>query len=257
MANSAYWFKHDTNAKDDYKVMLLMDQLGLEGYGIFWVLIEVLREQAGYVYPVNMLPILAKRYGSSTEKFKTVVFNYGLFEVFDDTDFASHALLKRMGEYDKYCEQRRIAGSKGGLQKQAHAKHMLSTKVPHAKHESSKVVASGVEWSGVECNGEEKNEEIVKRKAFTVPNKNETASFFCENGSTNEEAGKFWYHYDANGWMAGRVKMKNWQSAAKKWISNSKTIYSNESGKQQDGTLTKADHAALAYKLAGGGSMGI
>lgn len=146
MANSAYWFKHDTNAKDDHKIMLLMDQLGLEGYGIFWVLIEVLREQDGYSYPLSMLPILSKRYGSSAEKFKTVVLNYGLFEVFEGDNFFSPSLCDRMGIYDKYCEQRRLAGSKGGKQKQAHAKHMLSTCVAQVKHDSS-------EWSGVECKG--------------------------------------------------------------------------------------------------------
>ena len=60
--------------------------------------------------------------------------------------------------------------------------------------------------------------ERVVHKNFTPPGKVETADFFRSNDSTNEEAGKFWYHYDANGWMVGRNKMKSWTSAAKKWI---------------------------------------
>lgn len=114
MANAAYWFKHDTNAKDDYKIMLLIDQLGLEGYGIFWILIETLREQEGYRYPMVMLPILAKRYNTSGEKMKTVVMQYGLFEILDDDTFLSPALARRMGAYDKLVEQKRLSGSKGG-----------------------------------------------------------------------------------------------------------------------------------------------
>ena len=31
----AYYFSHDANAQDDPKCMLLIDQMGLEGYGIF------------------------------------------------------------------------------------------------------------------------------------------------------------------------------------------------------------------------------
>lgn len=117
MANAAYWFKHDTNAKDDYKCMLLIDQLGLEGYGIYWVLIETLREQEGYRYPIAMLPILAKRYGTSGEKMTTVVTKYGLFEVFEDNTFASPALVKRMGDYDLLCLKRKEIGAAGGRKK--------------------------------------------------------------------------------------------------------------------------------------------
>ena len=148
MANAAYWFRHDTNAKDDHKIMLLMDQLGLEGYGIYWILIEVLREQEGYIYPLSMLPILAKRYYSSAEKFKAVTLNYGLFEVIEGDNFSSLSLLRRMGEYDKYCEQRRLAGKKGGLEKVARAKHTLSIPVACAKHKSSTRLPSGEERSG-------------------------------------------------------------------------------------------------------------
>lgn len=146
MAHSAFWFKHDTNAKDDYKIMLLMDQLGLEGYGIYWVLIEVLREQPDYRYPMDMLPILAKRYSSSTEKFKTVVMSYGLFIVFDDENFASPSLLRRMAEYDQVIEKKRLSGSVGGKKRainQANAKQMLSKCQASAKQVPSKCEANG------------------------------------------------------------------------------------------------------------------
>jgi hypothetical protein len=150
MANSAYWFKHDTNAKDDHKIMLLMDQLGLEGYGIFWVLIETLREQSDYRYPLAMLPILAKRYMTSAEKMKAVVLSYGLFDVFEDERFASPSLLRRMDAYDEVIEKRRISGAKGGAKRAenvANAKQVPSKRVANAKQTCSKVVASRDELS--------------------------------------------------------------------------------------------------------------
>ena len=33
MKKDAYYFSHDSNAQDDPKCMLLIDQLGMEGYG--------------------------------------------------------------------------------------------------------------------------------------------------------------------------------------------------------------------------------
>lgn len=148
MAESAYWFRHDTNAKDDHKIMLLIDQLGLEGYGIYWVLIETLREQNEYKYPLAMLPILAKRYCSSAEKFKTVVTQYQLFDVFEDDTFASLSLLRRMEAYDNIILKRKESGALGG--KARAEKRKLSKCLPNAKQTDSKHVANRVDKSRIE-----------------------------------------------------------------------------------------------------------
>lgn len=37
---------------------------------------------------------------------------------------------------------------------------------------------------------------------------------------SRKEALKFLDHYDATGWMMGRVKIKDWEAAARKWKSN-------------------------------------
>lgn len=92
----AYYFPHDSNAKDDPKCVLLIDQLGLEGYGIFWMLIETLRDQPDYKYPLNLLPALARRYNTTAEKVGTVVRSYDLFVIEDDTIFFSESLIGRM-----------------------------------------------------------------------------------------------------------------------------------------------------------------
>ena len=54
----AYYFPHDYNAKDDPKCERLLYEMGQEGYGIFWTLIEVLRAQPDYTYPMANLPIV-------------------------------------------------------------------------------------------------------------------------------------------------------------------------------------------------------
>ena len=109
MAKDAYYFSHDSNAKDDPKCVLLIDQLGLEGYGIYWILIETLRDQPGYKYPLSLIPALARRYNSTAEKIRTVVNNYCLF-VIDDHEFFSLSLIDRMQRLDNKREQARFAG---------------------------------------------------------------------------------------------------------------------------------------------------
>lgn len=111
MTKDAYYFSHDSNAKDDPKCVLLIEQLGLEGYGIYWVLIEVLRDQPEYKYPLALIPAIARRYNTTSEKMKTVIGNYGLFNV-DENDFFSLSLMERMKYYEYKKELARSAGKK-------------------------------------------------------------------------------------------------------------------------------------------------
>lgn len=109
MNKDAYWFKHDSNAKDDPKCVLLIEQLGLEGYGIYWVLIEMLRDQPNYRYPLALIPAIARRYNTTAEKMKTVIQSYGLFDFDEEDFFFSSSLRERMALYDGKREQARLA----------------------------------------------------------------------------------------------------------------------------------------------------
>lgn len=113
MSKDAFYFNHDSNAKDDPKCSMLIEQLGLEGYGIYWVLVEVLREQDEYRYPLNMVPILARKYNTTAEKMRVVIGNYGLFTT-DNDQFFSESLCRRMTSWDEMRESKRLAGKKSG-----------------------------------------------------------------------------------------------------------------------------------------------
>lgn len=113
----AYYFPHDSNAKDDPKCVLLIEQLGMEGYGIYWMLIEILRDQPDYSYPVANIPALARRYNTTVEKVKTVVYNYSLFTVIEDRIFFSESLNRRMAIVNEARKQKVDAGRAGALKR--------------------------------------------------------------------------------------------------------------------------------------------
>jgi len=119
MNKDAYYFSHDSNAKDDPKIMMVIEELGLEGYGIFWVLIEALRDQPGYIYPLRLLPALARRYNTTCAKMETVVKSYGLFQVLEEEFFYSDSLKRRMEKLDEKRQKRVESGRKGGLKTQS------------------------------------------------------------------------------------------------------------------------------------------
>jgi hypothetical protein len=66
---------------------------------------------------------------------------------------------------------------------------------------------------------------------FTPPTLQEVLNFFKEQKFSTEEAEPFFLYYQANGWLVGKTKMKNWQAAAKNWILRSKKFQSEKAGK--------------------------
>ena len=76
----AYYFSHDANSQDDPKCMILIDEMGMEGYGIFWALIEKLRAEKTYILPLEVIKPFAKRWNTEPEKIEKVINDFGLFE---------------------------------------------------------------------------------------------------------------------------------------------------------------------------------
>jgi hypothetical protein len=223
MAKDAYYFPHDSNAKDDPKCIILIEELGLEGYGIFWVLIETLRDQTNYRASVRILPAVARRYNTSLEKVKAVITRYGLFQMDGEEFFYSESLLDRMLVLEENRRKRQLAGQKGGI-----AKALL-------QQSSGKVLA--VEKSRVEESKEEESRG-EKRKRFTAPSVDDVIS---EIGDENE-AHKFHDYYTSKGWLVGRVPMKDWRSAVRNWKRNVRESGRSQSKQTRTPYLDSKDH---------------
>ena len=89
--------------------MRMEKELGLEAYAIYYKLLEILREQPEFKYPLNDVDLLADEIGSSEQKVRVVICNYQLFSV-DDNQFFSDDLNESLQPYLKMKEQRSLAG---------------------------------------------------------------------------------------------------------------------------------------------------
>ena len=49
MSKDAYYFPHDSNARHDPKIVAMTAVYGMAGYGYYWAIIEILREQKDYL----------------------------------------------------------------------------------------------------------------------------------------------------------------------------------------------------------------
>ena len=114
MAKDAYYLQHDINAQEDPKCIILIEQLGMEGYGIFWALVERLRQEEHNKLPLAIIPPLSRRWNTSKEKVESVVRNYELF-VIEDIYFFSNRLKKDAGDFKETKKMLSEAGKRGNI----------------------------------------------------------------------------------------------------------------------------------------------
>ena len=100
------YFSHDSNARNSDKLMKVRMKLGAEGYGIFFMLIERLREEEGYKSTIDY-DTLAFDLRVEPEKVKQVVEDYDLFKITEDGKyFYSDSFNDRMEMMDVRAQQR-------------------------------------------------------------------------------------------------------------------------------------------------------
>lgn len=115
MSKDKYYFPHDSNARHDPKITAMRSVYGAEGYGWYWILLELMREQDGYLLPINTkysYLSLAQQMGcdkKSCTKFITdCLEEFDLFERNEDY-FWSASFLSRMQKVDELRQTRRDA----------------------------------------------------------------------------------------------------------------------------------------------------
>ena len=110
MKKEAYYFSHDANAKDDPKILQLRMELGWEGYGLFWALIELLRNESDHRMRTHYKSI-AFALQTQEDSIKRIINDFDLFGL-DDQYFWSESLLKRMELKEERSEKARESAKK-------------------------------------------------------------------------------------------------------------------------------------------------
>lgn len=118
----AYFFSHDCNARNDPKILALRSVYGAEGYGVYFMLVEILREQPDYKLAVNkyIWSTLAMQMQVEASKLEQIINdcctefseNGNTLLVNDGEYLYSASLLRRMGKVDDISNLRREAARK-------------------------------------------------------------------------------------------------------------------------------------------------
>ena len=149
------YFPHDSNARNSDKLIPLRARLGAEGYGIYFMLIERLREEPSYM-SVKDYNMLAFDLRVDSGKVKSVIEDFGLFAFTDDGKcFYSESLMRRMKIKDVKSEKARQSAKSrwnksertanapdNGCERTANAPKSDAIKVKESKEDNDKSSSS-------------------------------------------------------------------------------------------------------------------
>lgn len=150
------YFPHDSNARNSDKLIPLRIKKGTEGYGVYFMILERLREEPDYT-SIKDYNTLAFDFRVGSDLVKSVVEEFGLFQFTEDGKrFYSEGFTARMQKKDEKSNKARESARKRWGNKQTH-----SEKDANALQTQSEIDASkGKETKLKETKGE-KEEEIT------------------------------------------------------------------------------------------------
>lgn len=114
--------------------------------------------------------------------------------------------LKRdLRKYDEYIDKQRVNGAKGGR--------------PTKPNETQKTQAFFDKPKKADNVNANVNANEINKKGFVKPTIEELKEYMREQGM-NDIAENWLNHYEANGWMVGKNKMKDWKASVRTWKLN-------------------------------------
>ena len=181
------YFSHDSNARNSDKLMKVRMKLGAEGYGIFFMLIERLREEEGYKSTIDY-DTLAFDLRVEPEKVKQVVENYDLFKFTEDGKyFYSDSFNERMEMMDVRAQQRKSKAKKAAEARWNKQSEDTSNAQALPKQCSSNAQALLNHANKIKLNKIKLNKTKLNKNKVVVSETNETKNLADEPAATTEQ----------------------------------------------------------------------
>jgi hypothetical protein len=205
------YFSHDTKARSDSKLVSLTMKKGMEGLGVYWCIVEMLYENEGRIMRTECERI-AFELRTHSDCINEVIYSHDLFN-WDDEYFWSNSVLKRLETINTKSEKaRQSAGKRWG-----NASAVRTQCDGNAiKEKESKEKENNI---GDELPTEEPKPETKpkpKTEKFIKPTI-EQINEYLKKHEIEIDAERFYFFYEAKGWMVGKNKMKDWKAAVRTW----------------------------------------
>ena len=163
-------------------------KLGAEGYGIFFMLIERLREEEGYKSTIDY-DTLAFDLRVDAEKVKQVVEDYDLFKFTEDGNyFYSDSFNERMEMMDLKRKKLAEAGKKGAEKRWGNKpKDSNAIATPKQSHSNTNSDLIAIDSNKIKLNKIKLNKTKINKSKVVVAETNEAENLADEPAATTEQ----------------------------------------------------------------------
>lgn len=238
MKNKSYYFSHDYNAANDTKVLFLRHQLGMEGYGIYWFIIERLADAGGKL-PIELIPVLAMQMQSTDIKVKGVIMQFDLFRI-DEGEFWSERLNDHLGLRAKLSE----SGKNGALNRWKNGEaNGVAIGEANAKKRKEKEIKENINNNNIDVYNKFVEESIISFENLLNPFKELIGTNykdFLDYWTEKNDKGKL--RYQCEKFFDIKRRINTWNKNTNKY-GNSKTFGTSTTSESRMATLKEWIHS--------------
>jgi len=203
------WFKHDANAAIDSKLQRIKLKYGMEGYGLYWYLLECIArtvESHNLTFELEedaeLISAATGIHHERCEEMMRYMVSIKLFELSQGRIFC----LKMADRTDEYTQK--LIRNAQQLPSLPEAPDSVPTK--------SRQCPDKVPPNRTEQNRTEQKRIDKKVCRFTPPNY-EQVDAYCQERKNIIDSEKFVDFYTSKNWMVGKTKMKDWKACVRTW----------------------------------------
>ena len=177
----ASYFSHDSNARNSDKLIALRMKMGAEGYGIYFMLLERLRDEPDYT-SIKDYNLLAFDLRVDAAKLKAVIEDFRLFSFTEDGKrFYSEGFMYRMQQKDAKSTKARESANKR-WRKTQNTESTSAEALPSHESDDAKAMRS-------QCEGNAIKESKVKIIPPISPSWGGGVRFGCKHPRSRERSG--------------------------------------------------------------------
>lgn len=219
----AYYFRHDSNTRNDPKIIKLRRVLGREASDVFFDILSILREQSGYRLLVCSIPDIAYDLRYQEAKLVKIVNDFGLF-VTEGEYFHSERLSRDMEEWDRqkqfYKERGKKAGRASADKRATIVQQQVENKLTESQPLNKVILSNNNKIEQIDTNvSKAPAPEVSDSRPEHAPTWQQVYEAFFQLGRP-DDARTFFDHYEAIGWVMSNSKITNVKALANKWMAN-------------------------------------
>jgi len=222
------WFKHDSDAHTDAKLKRLLLRHGPAGYGLYWYLLECIAKEVNEHNLSFELEedseLIAMGFGMPREQVESAMRTMVELDLFSVSQgrIACLKMLRRldasmlpkgtMRERLQKLKEANISQKSDGTMVEPWSNHGRTMDEPWLNH----VNQPTNQQTNKQTTGAA---DATQSKKFRPPSLDDVRTYCAERGN-NVDPQAFVDHYEANGWVRGKTKIRDWKACVRTWERN-------------------------------------